>query len=176
MRTRPGHRRPRDRAVTRNQLGHIPAPSCDREGRVLTKFPSRVLRAGAEAAALVLMASCGDDEAAHAQQLWMSNGPDDYRFIWRTSAMVRQGRFAVEVHDGAVVSIKTLQEGPRVLRERALTVEDVFAELEQLQATADAVEVSYDAELGYPRSVVVDLIDGAVDDEYEFHIEDLHPV
>lgn len=139
-------------------------------------FCSRVLRAGAAAAALVLITSCGDDEAAQAQQLWTSNGPDDYRFIWRTSAMVGQGRFAVEVHDGAVVSIKPLQEGPRVLEERALTVEDVFAELEELQATADAVEVSYDAELGYPRSVAVDVIDGAVDDEYEFHIEDLHPV
>lgn len=130
--------------------------------------------------ALGLTTACGGNPAAEAraeaQQLWEADGPDDYRYVWRTSAMVGETRLAVEVRDGAVVGVDPLQVAWRMLDDESLTVEGIFAELEEIQQEADAVDVVYDPELGYPRSVSVDAIETAIDDEYEFFIEELRPL
>ena len=134
------------------------------------RFPALVV-------VLTLATACGGNAAAEARtealRRWEASGPDDYRFVWRTSAMVGQTRLAVEVRDGAVVAVDPLQEGWRMLEDESLTVERIFAELAEIQQQADAVDVVYDPELGHPRSVAVDVIEEAVDDEYAFSVEDL---
>jgi hypothetical protein len=73
----------------------------------------------------------------------------------------------VTVRDGQPVSVEPapLAEGdvPR-------TMDELFDVIEQAIGEADAVNVEYDDELGYPVRVDVDVIEEAIDDEQTYEV------
>jgi hypothetical protein len=81
----------------------------------------------------------------------------------------------MEVKDGKIVSMTDVSGQP--LKEEfaqtfkeAATVEGLFAIAEENIANADQVEVTYDANYGFPASIVVDRIKMAVDDEISYYV------
>jgi hypothetical protein len=81
----------------------------------------------------------------------------------------------VEVKDGQIVSLtgvngQPLPEEFRSTFEQAATVEGLFAVAEENLSNADQVEVTYDAQYGFPASIVVDRIKMAVDDEIAYYV------
>lgn len=138
----------------------------------------RIVRFPVFVVVLCVAAACGGTEGVQADEQararWDAHGPEHYRFIWYRSGMVGESRIAVEVRDGVVVASRPLEDPLRVMEDGGPpTVEGAFRKLRQARSTADEVEVSYDRELGYPRSVSVDRDLAAVDDEYEFGIREL---
>lgn len=90
----------------------------------------------------------------------------------------------IEVRDGAVTSM-TYSDGTPVAADdplmeyfqRFATIDGLFDELQNGEAaTADSVEVSYDATYGFPTQVYVDQIQEAADDEYSLQVSGLTPL
>ena len=81
----------------------------------------------------------------------------------------------VEVEDGKIVSI-TDNAGQAVegefsqYIEEAATIERLFDLAAQNLSEADQVEVTYDAQFGYPSAIKVDFIKMAVDDEISYYV------
>lgn len=50
------------------------------------------------------------------------------------------------------------------------TIDDLFEEIRQALATADALDASYDGTRGYPVSVSIDYLKNAIDDEMAFNV------
>ncbi len=50
------------------------------------------------------------------------------------------------------------------------TIDDLFEEIREAIATADALDASYDGTLGYPLSVSIDYLKNAIDDEMAFNV------
>ncbi len=83
---------------------------------------------------------------------------------------------AVEVQNGQVISMTDVNGRPlpadfRATFEQAGTVERLFAVAEENLANADQVEVKYDAQYGFPASIVADRIKLAADDEISYYVE-----
>jgi hypothetical protein len=106
---------------------------------------------------------------AHAR--WTAAAPDHYRMTWYEMGQVGTTRIDLEIRDGRAVSVTALSDDLKRMPVGDLDVETVFARLERAQRSADQVTSTYDATLGYPTSVRVDVDESAIDDEYEFGIE-----
>lgn len=80
---------------------------------------------------------------------------------------------AVEVVDGLVISARPLSEGATVPQSRAVTIDEMFAMLEQELGSKERGDytIDYHPDLGYPTRVTADPIALAVDDEYVLEIE-----
>jgi hypothetical protein len=125
----------------------------------------------------LIAAGCGGSERedrlaalAEAEQRWTTAGLTDYTLIVEHGCLCppeERGPFEVRVVTGAVDDVAHTDatvESPRP-REDLLTVEALFEFLRD-NAGAHELLVTYDGELGYPRSINVDPIEGAVDDEF----------
>lgn len=134
--------------------------------------------------ALVLstLAGCADEPPTSVAQgpraTWADAGIDTYTItIERMCFCPDVGPYEVSVEDGEAVSVtKDGEDVPlddESLATWPLTVEDLFAEVDDAERTADDVTVSYDATLGFPRKIFIDHIENAIDDEMSYVVRDL---
>jgi hypothetical protein len=128
--------------------------------------------------ALTLSACGAKSDLAKNHEKWTSSGVSHYRFELTISCFcpfMDVIPVTVEVKDGKIVSMtdvngQPLKEEFAQTFEEAATVEGLFAVAEENIANADEVEVTYDAQYGFPASIVVDRIKMAVDDEISYYV------
>ena len=115
--------------------------------------------------------SDAERELARNRQRWASAGIHDYEFDFRRSCFCTpestEGVHVV-VRNDVVTSVVRSRDGePASAMVAWPRVDDLFDDVRRrLEEGADRIEVAYDPTLGYPRSVVADVILLAVDDEY----------
>jgi hypothetical protein len=114
-----------------------------------------------------------EDALEDARESWEENAPAHYRFVHDEWAFApSDGPVEIEVQDGEVVSALIIETDQPAPASRELTIEDLFDVIEgELDDEPDAIEIRYDAELGYPESVDVDPLQNAMDDEHGFTVE-----
>ncbi len=115
-------------------------------------------------------------EASRAK--WVANGPSEYELAMRRSCgeCLPEGALAVVVSvssGGTTVSLA--QNGERIENQSGLYPDvDGLFELIEIHILAGAdVEAEYDGDLGFPRSVSIDPVPDAVDDEFGYVVDDL---
>ena len=123
-------------------------------------------------------AAARPDGLDEARQRWAAAGLDAYEMTLRRSCFCPvpdyTGPFQVVVRDGAVESVRL--DGAEVDAERALTVDDLFALLDEAHRRgAVRVEAAFDAELGYPTSLYVDYDERIADEEVGYGVSALAP-
>lgn len=134
------------------------------------------------AVALCMLASCADEPSTSVAQgpraTWADAGIDAYTItIERMCFCPDVGPYEVTVEDGEAVSVT--KDGDDVPLDDAslatwpLTVEDLFAEGDEAERTADEVTIVYDETLGYPTKIFIDRIENAIDDEMSYVVRDL---
>lgn len=106
------------------------------------------------------------------RELWAASAPSDYRYTVERQCFCGQeftGPFTVTVEDGAIVTVtrrgKEIAVDDEWLLEIPVGIEGLFGHIEKAQAEADEVHVTYDEQLGYPRSIAIDWYANAIDDE-----------
>ena len=127
---------------------------------------------------LALSACGGKSKLDKNRAKWEAAGVSHYRFELTISCFcpfMNVVPVTVDVKDGQIVSLtdangQPLREEFRSLFEEAATVEGLFAVAEENLSNADQVEVTYDAEYGFPVTIVVDRIKLAVDDEIAYYV------
>jgi hypothetical protein len=130
------------------------------------------------ALALTLSACGAKSELASNVKKWDAANVSHYRFELTISCFCPFQDImpvTVEVKDGQIVSLtdvtgQPLREDFRTTFEEAATVERLFAIAKENIANADQVDVTYDAEFGFPASISVDRIKLATDDEIGYSI------
>ena len=115
------------------------------------------------------------DPLGEARARWEAAGVDSYDFTIRYTTEFLHGTYRISVRDGVAVSAERVppRAGVDYLTESELprTIDEVFDRVER-EAAAPVFDVEFDDELGYPAHVFADPIEGVVDDEVEFFIED----
>ena len=110
-----------------------------------------------------------------ARARWEAAGVDSYDFTIRYTTEFLHGTYRVSVRDGVAVSAERVppRAGVDYLTESELprTIDEAFDRVER-EVAAPVFEVGFDDELGYPTHVFADPIEGVVDDEVEFFIEE----
>lgn len=102
-------------------------------------------------------------------EVWESQHFDDYALTYQISCFcppLARGPFEVVVRDGAVVSVQ--YEGEPIEPEglQIYTVDDLFGLLDDaFEREAENINVTYDAELGYPVEFFIDYSQGIADEE-----------
>jgi hypothetical protein len=134
--------------------------------------------------AVLALAACADEPstsvAQGSRETWQDAGFDSYALtIERMCFCPDIGPYVVTVIDGEVASVtsqgKDVPLDDELLRTWPLTVEDLFAEVDDAQAHADDVAVRYDEELGYPTRIAIDRLENAIDDEMTYVVRSLDP-
>jgi hypothetical protein len=118
-------------------------------------------------------------ELARNRQRWASAGMHDYEFDFQRSCFClpeATQRVHIVVRQDAIVSVVRTTDGQPA--SSSLTawprIDELFLDVQQrLEQHADRLDVSYDATLGYPRSIVADIALMAADDEYSLTAENL---
>jgi hypothetical protein len=121
----------------------------------------------------------GSDEAAASvadhRAIWEAAGLGTYDYTMRYTTDFLYGTYRISVVDGAPVSAERLEDGEIKnyldVAELPKSIDEVFDQLER-EVAGDRFVGAFDDELGYPTHVLVDRIDNAVDDEWEFFISD----
>jgi hypothetical protein len=128
----------------------------------------------------IILSACGArSELTKNREKWTAQDISHYRFELTISCFcpfMDVMPVVVEVRDGQIVSLtgangQPLRDDFRATFERAATVEGLFAVAEENLSNADQVEVTYDAQYGFPASIIVDRIKLAVDDEISYFVE-----
>ena len=145
----------------------------------------RRLRAALLVAAAVT-AACGNpfspsEELDDARDKWESQGIHSYTVTVREICFCpieRGGPFRVTVVDDRVAGVEYLGEGTGIEPhdDIPLTVEDLFATVNEALREADDVEVTYDPTYGFPSDIKVDRIENAIDDEVYYEARDFQPL
>jgi len=118
-------------------------------------------------------------ELARNRQRWASAGLHDYEFDFqRLCFCTTEATDAVHivVRGDVVTSVVRSRDGqPASTRVAAWPrVDELFDDVQQrLDQRAERVDVRYDPTYGYPRSVVVDIMRQAADDEYSLTADNL---
>ena len=125
--------------------------------------------------AAILAGGCGSDmsllESKHA--LWSSQGADSYRFHF-TRYCFCPGPYEVDilVEDGVATRVLDTESGvyldAHTDADYFVTIEDLFEEAKDAMENADAHEIDFDPELGFPTRIFRDNIRDAVDDEVTY--------
>jgi hypothetical protein len=115
---------------------------------------------------------------ADSRARWGANGPSEYELAMRRSCgeCLPEGALAVVVSVSAGgTTVSLAQNGERIDAQAGLypDVEGLFDLIETHILAGGEVEVEYDGDLGYPRSVSIDPVPDAVDDEFGYVVEDL---
>lgn len=111
-------------------------------------------------------------ELARNRQRWASARIHDYEFDFQRicfCAPEATERVHIVVRQDAIVSVARTSDGqPATSSVTAWPrIDELFLDVEQrLAQHVDRLDVSYDATLGYPRSIVADIALMAADDEY----------
>jgi hypothetical protein len=128
---------------------------------------------------LTLTACAARDTMEKNQQKWASQNAAHYRFNltigcfcpWRDLMPLK-----VEVKDGQVISLtdKTGQSIPANFADKfnkSATMEGLYKILDSALEKADEVRVVYNDTYGYPKSIHIDYVKNATDDEIEYTVE-----
>lgn len=137
------------------------------------------------AAAALLLAACGEEppleigaspsastEGERAQLRWAERGPAEYQMTLISSCGERAGLGVFHV---TVTPNRTRAEPIRGTTDdtEIASVDDLFAFIDEATALgAEVVDVTYDADLGYPRTIDVDSMVDAIDDEACYVVKD----
>lgn len=112
------------------------------------------------------------DDLDEASARWEAEGPADYRYEYRRVCFCLPLHALVEVRDGEVVAATDLETDAEVPPEELAsfpTVDELFATLEEwITRRPHEMRVTYDAELGYPRSAFFDFQFNVADEEQGF--------
>ena len=113
-----------------------------------------------------------------ARQAWLASGISDYELAMRrtcgecppTSALA-----VVVTVSGGVKTVSLASNGEPVesLPRTYPDVEGLFRLIEEMVLAGADVEADYDGELGFPRSISVDPVPDAVDDEFGYEVDDI---
>ena len=113
------------------------------------------------------------DELSRNRQLWATAQLHDYEFDYRRSCYCTSDTTEpvhITVRGDVISSVARTRDGVPV-NDRFVTwprVDELFADVQrQLEQGAARIEVVYDPTYGYPRSIVVDVLLMAIDDEME---------
>ena len=118
-------------------------------------------------------------ELARNRQRWVSAGIHDYEFDFqRICFCLPEATESVHivVRQDVVTSVVRTGDGqPASVRVTAWPrVDELFGDVQQrLDQRAERLDVRYDPTYGYPRSVVVDIVLQAADDEYSLTADNL---
>lgn len=118
-------------------------------------------------------------ELARNRQRWVSAGIHDYEFDFRRLCFCppeATESVHIVVRQDVVTSVVRTSDGqPASMRVSSWPrVDELFAEVQQrLDQRVERLDVRYDPTYGYPRSVVVDIVLRAVDDEYSLTADNL---
>lgn len=118
-------------------------------------------------------------ELARNRQRWVSAGIHDYEFDFqRICFCLPEATESVHivVRQDVVTSVVRTRDGqPASVRVTAWPrVDELFGDVQQrLDQRAERLDVRYDPTYGYPRSVVVDIVLQAADDEYSLTADNL---
>ena len=115
----------------------------------------------------------GTLELTGARMRWQAAGVSHYRYNLSVScfcAFVDRMPMTIEVQDGRVVSMVYKDGTPVSAEERQMfasydTIDKLFDFTAESQRTADRMQIAYDPTYGFPRSVQIDFIQQAADDE-----------
>lgn len=150
----------------------------------MLSFPRSPRLARALLPALLALAGCSDatgpDDAAalleHNLAVWSGAGVTNYRYtITRSCECTPEstGPVTVEVRNGLVVD-RRYQSGAAVspqYSEIFTTVPGLFDIIEEAVALpAASLSVRYNEDYGYPESIAIDWVAGAVDDEVSYRV------
>ena len=120
------------------------------------------------------------EESGQNRELFLSAVGSSYRYFYQNECFCDPETITpvqVEVLNGAIQSVVIRADGTPVAAERwgrYLTVLEVFATIESaLGGGADAVQVTYDDQLGYPRDVHIDYAERVGIDDVGFSINNL---
>lgn len=114
------------------------------------------------------------EELSGARKRWASHGIEEYEFTFQARCFCRQEflrpvRF--RVGEGGSVLLTKIDELAREYFEKYNTVEKLFEFVESaIDRNAYELNVTYDAELGYPRSADVDYERMMKDEELRFRV------
>jgi hypothetical protein len=113
------------------------------------------------------------DRLDSARDQWNESAPSHYRFVHDEWAFApSEGPVEIEVEDGEIVSAVIVETDEPAPPSRALTIEDLFDVVQdELDGDPDDIHIRYDSDLGFPKSVDVDPIENAMDDEHGFTVE-----
>jgi hypothetical protein len=150
------------------------APPKPRSRSFLLVTALAALLAAATSCAITSPSARTDEELelARNRQRWASSNTHDYEFEFRRSCFCppeATEQVRIVVRGDAIVSVVRTRDGQPA--STAFTVwprvDELFADVQQLlEQQAARLDVSYDPIFGYPRSIVVDVMLMAVDDEY----------
>jgi hypothetical protein len=118
-------------------------------------------------------------ELARNRQRWASAGIHNYEFDFRRLCFcppeVNEMVHIVVRQDVITSVVRTSDGQPASTRVTSWPrVDELFAEVQQrLDQRVERLDVRYDPTYGYPRSVVVDIVLMAVDDEYSLTADNL---
>jgi hypothetical protein len=134
--------------------------------------------------ALTLSACQANSDLATNREKWNAAGVNHYTFELLVSCFCPFSEImpiTVEVKDGQIVSMTDVN-GQAVEGEFAQYIEEaasmdrLFALAEKNAAEADEIQVTYDAQYGFPAAINVDFIKLAVDDEISYYVNNFKPL
>jgi hypothetical protein len=148
--------------------------------------PFRLIHARVGFLAVMVTTACtdatGPDDAAgllqQNRELWARSAVTSYRYVIVRScecAPESAGPVTVEVRDGQIVARRYESGAPVELQFSAVftTVPGLFDLIEEaVTLPAASLAVRYHPDLGYPESIAIDWVAGAVDDEVSYRISD----
>jgi hypothetical protein len=110
-------------------------------------------------------------ETAAARARWEAVGSSNYTYRLSHRCFCPVGEFDVTVTEGQAVSVTQRSGEDRRAPERfQLSIDDLFALIEQPPAGVSSVRAQYDARYGFPTRIDVDRDPQAIDDEYTYVI------
>ncbi len=113
-----------------------------------------------------------------ARSRWRASGLTSYRYGFRWSTMIFWDG-SIEVIDGEVASYERLEAFPPFFEEPPMyrTIEGLFDRIADARARdAASIEVTWDPQLGFPRSAAIDQSLLIADEEQYWSIEFVEPI
>ncbi len=134
--------------------------------------------------ALTLSACGGTPEMQTNREKWNAAKVTHYTFELMISCFCPFSEImpiTVEVKDGEIVSMtdvngKAVEGEFAQYIEEAASIERLFALAEKNASEADEIEVTYDAQYGFPSAINIDFIKLAVDDEISYYVNNFKPL
>jgi hypothetical protein len=134
--------------------------------------------------ALTLSACQANSDLATNREKWNAAGVNHYTFELIVSCFCPFSEImpiTVEVKDGKIVSMtdvngKAVEGEFAQYIEEAASMDRLFALAEKNAAEADEIQVTYDAQYGFPAAINVDFIKLAVDDEISYYVNNFKPL
>lgn len=136
--------------------------------------------------AITLSACNGSSLFLRNQMIWKNHQIHHYRFTISISCFCPYaGMLATyEVQNGQIVSRSfSSQDGGQFEEERVAEIYEPFSNIDKVFnyvsaaiSDADEVSIEYDPEYGFPRTISIDWIEMAIDDEMYLTLSDFEPL